>query len=349
MEYVIAILIIIAIIYWTWEILLMLLLLYGIGLIAKSIYKSSRTHAVLYMYLWIVYGGFAFLLLCLPITHARWFKGESTWLERLYNTEYLSKIEADYDKYITFILDNKLNDSKAHPSSETFKLYNRIARQEAENLYLDFHVGMLANDFYDLNKLEYEDGYYRYSYLYDYGTQFKKYELLDGVDFSLDGIFVNKKLQGIALHEVSTSSSDGRYKAEELSKTIKKKFGEPIEVSKDSTDYVAKWLFDDKHIVVVSIQESKKDEDTYYSYYDREQRFTGIIIYNPHTIIPLVEQEVRKRKEADKVAKEQEKRRQEQERKELLRQQEEREAARQQEIADSISAAKKKNNIQNGF
>ena len=348
MEYVIAILIIIAIIYWTWEILLMLFLLYGIGLIAKTIYKSSRTHAVLYMYLWIVYGGFAFLLLCLPITHARWFEGERTWLERLYNTEYLSKIESDCNKYITYILDNKLYESKAHPSSETFKLYNRIARQEAENLYLDFHVGMLANDFYDLNKVEYEDDYYRYSYLYDYGTEFKKYELLDGVDFSLEGIFVNKRLQGIALHDVGTSSSNGCYKAEGLSKTIKKKFGEPIEVSKDSTDYVAKWLFDDKHIIVVSKQESK-EEDTYYSYYDKEQRFTGIIIYNPHSIIPLIEQEVLKRKEADKVAKEQEKRRREQERKELLRQEDEREAARQQEIADSISAVKKKNNIQNGF
>ena len=111
---------------------------------------------------------------------------------------------------------------------------------------------------------------------------------------------------------------------------------------------MAKWLFDDKHIIVVSKQESK-EEDTYYSYYDKEQRFTGIIIYNPHSIIPLIEQEVLKRKEADKVAKEQEKRRREQERKELLRQEDEREAARQKEIADSISAVKKKNNIQNGF
>lgn len=349
MEYFIAILLVIAIIYCTWEILLMLLLLYGIGLIAKRLYKSSRTHAVLYMYLWIVYGGFAFLLLCLPITHARWFKGESTWLERLYNTEFLSKIESDCDKYITYILDNKLNDSKACPSSEKYKLYNRIASRESENLYLDFHVGMLANEFYDLNKNEYDDYYPSYSYLYNQNTEFKKYELLDGVDFSLDGIFVNKRLQGIVFHDVGTSSLDGRYKAEELSKTIKKKFGEPIEVSKDSTDYVAKWLFDDKHIIVVSMQELIKEEDTYYSYDDKEQRFTGIIIYNPHSIIPFIEQEVLKRKEADKVAKEQEKRRQEQERKELLRQQEERKTARQQEIADSISAAKKKNNIQNGF
>ena len=103
MEYVIALLIILIVIYWTWEILLMLLLLYGIGNVAKTIYKSTQTHAVLYMYLWIVYGGFFFLLLCLPITHARWFEGERTWLEELYNTEYLSKIESDRNKYITFI------------------------------------------------------------------------------------------------------------------------------------------------------------------------------------------------------------------------------------------------------
>lgn len=51
MQYVIAIVIIAIILYWTWEILLMLFLLYGIEIIAKSIYKSSSTHAVLYMYL----------------------------------------------------------------------------------------------------------------------------------------------------------------------------------------------------------------------------------------------------------------------------------------------------------
>lgn len=102
----------------------MLFLLYGVGIIAKSIYKSSSTHAVLYMYLWIVYGGFAFLLLCLPITHVRWFKGERTWLEKLYNTEYLSKLEEDCDKYIAFILENQLNECKIHPSTERYNLYN---------------------------------------------------------------------------------------------------------------------------------------------------------------------------------------------------------------------------------
>lgn len=43
MQYVIAIVIIAIILYWTWEILLMLFLLYGIGIIAKSIYKI-RAH-----------------------------------------------------------------------------------------------------------------------------------------------------------------------------------------------------------------------------------------------------------------------------------------------------------------
>ena len=260
MQYVIAIVIIAIILYWTWEILLMLFLLYGIEIIAKSIYKSSSTHAVFYMYLWIVYGGFAFLLLCLPITHVRWFKGERTWLEKLYNTEYLSKIEEDCNKYIAFILENQLNECKIHPSSTIYNLYNRIASQDAENLYLDFRVGMLAKTFYDMNKNEYDNDYYRYSYMYPevYDNKFKKYELLDGVNFILDGIFVRKRLQGIVLRDSESSSEDGCFKAEKLSKTIRKKFGDPIKTSKDSANYIAKWLFDDKHIIVASICEFQR-------------------------------------------------------------------------------------------
>ena len=353
MQYVIAIVIIAIILYWTWEILLMLFLLYGIEIIAKSIYKSSSTHAVLYMYLWIVYGGFAFLLLCLPITHVRWFKGERTWLEKLYNTEYLSKIEEDCNKYIAFILENQLNECKIHPSSTIYNLYNRIASQDAENLYLDFRVGMLAKTFYDMNKNEYDNDYYRYSYMYPevYDNKFKKYELLDGVNFILDGIFVRKRLQGIVLRDSESSSEDGCFKAEKLSKTIRKKFGDPIETSKDSANYIAKWLFDDKHIIVASIREFNGNggDDTYYSYYNESQRFTGIIIYNPHSVIPLIEEERLARREAARVAKEQKKKKQEQARKALLKQQEEQKAIRQKEITDSILQQKRKNDIQNGF
>ena len=331
----------------------MLFLLYGVGIIAKSIYKSSSTHAVLYMYLWIVYGGFAFLLLCLPITHVRWFKGERTWLEKLYNTEYLSKLEEDCDKYIAFILENQLNECKIHPSTERYNLYNRIASQDAENLYLDFRVGMLAKTLYDMNKNEYDNDYYQYSYMYPeiYNNKFKKYELLDGVNFILDGIFVRKRLQGVVLRDSESSSEDGCFKAEKLSKTIRKKFGDPIETSKDSVNYIAKWLFDDKHIIVASIREFNGNggDDTYYSYYNESQRFTGVIIYNPHSVISLIEQERLTRREAARVAKEQKKKKQEQARKALLKQQEEQKVVRQKEIADSIFAAKKKNDIQNGF
>ena len=331
----------------------MLFLLYGIEIIAKSIYKSSSTHAVLYMYLWIVYGGFAFLLLCLPITHVRWFKGERTWLEKLYNTEYLSKIEEDCNKYIAFILENQLNECKIHPSSTIYNLYNRIASQDAENLYLDFRVGMLAKTFYDMNKNEYDNDYYRYSYMYPevYDNKFKKYELLDGVNFILDGIFVRKRLQGIVLRDSESSSEDGCFKAEKLSKTIRKKFGDPIETSKDSANYITKWLFDDKHIIVASIREFNGNggDDTYYSYYNESQRFTGVIIYNPHSVIPLIEQERLTRREAARVAKEQKKKKQEQARKALLKQQEEQKAIRQKEITDSILQQKRKNDIQNGF
>lgn len=110
-------------------------------------------------------------------------------------------------------------------------------------------------------------------------------------------------------------------------------------------------MFDDKHIIVTSIREfnGNGDDDTYYSYYNESQRFIGVIIYNPHSVIPLIEQERLARREAARVAKEQKKKKQEQARKALLKQQEEQKAVRQKEIADSIFAAKKKNDIQNGF
>jgi len=158
-----------------------------------------------------------------------------------------------------------------------------------------------------------------------------------------------KRLQGVVLREVRASSLDGRSNAEKLSKTIRKKFGEPVEIIKDSANYVAKWLFDDKHIIVASIQVSKSKYDSYYSDYSNNDCFTGAIIYNPHSIIPSIEQEKSSRREAEETAKKQEKRRLEQEHKAFLQQQEELKAARQKEIDDSISAAKKKNDIQNGF
>ena len=263
------------------------------------------------------------------------------------------RIEKDCDKYIAFILVNQLNECKIHPSTERYNLYNRIASQDAENLYLDFRVGMLAKTLYDMNKNEYDNDYYQYSYMYPeiYNNKFKKYELLDGVNFILDGIFVRKRLQGVVLRDSESSSEDGCFKAEKLSKTIRKKFGDPIETSKDSVNYIAKWLFDDKHIIVTSIREfnGNGDDDTYYSYYNEFQRFTGVIIYNPHSVIPLIEQEKLAHREAARVAKEQKKKKQEQARKALLKQQEEQKAVRQKEIADSIFAAKKKNDIQNGF
>ena len=45
-----------------------------------------------------------------------------------------------------------------------------------------------------MNKNEYDNDYYRYSYMYPevYDNEFKKYELLDGVNFILDGIFIKK-------------------------------------------------------------------------------------------------------------------------------------------------------------
>lgn len=81
--------------------------------------------------------------------------------KKLYNTEYLSKLEEDCDKYIAFILENQLNECKIHPSTERYNLYNRIASQDDENLYLDFRVGMLAKTLYDMNKNEYDNDYYQ--------------------------------------------------------------------------------------------------------------------------------------------------------------------------------------------
>lgn len=85
------------------------------------------------------------------------------------------------------------------------------------------------------------------------------------------------------------------------------------------------------------------------SYYNKFQRFTSVIIYNPHSVIPLIKQKRLARREAAKAAKEQKRKEQKQAQKAFLKQQEEQKAVHQKEIADSISAAKTKNDIQNGF
>ena len=346
MEYVIAILIIIAIIYWTWEILLMLFLLYGIGLIAKTIYKSSRTHAVLYMYLWIVYGGFAFLLLCLPITHARWFEYQKSWFDDVYQLAlYGSTVDDDRDNYIEFILDNNFHTTNSPASTEKYELYNRLTSQDSEHLYLDFCVGMPAYKFFFMNQYdqhEEESLYYGYNSI----ESIKNYELIDGVNFVCNGIFVKKKLEGVVLQV----PHDYYYNITipDLSKLgvrFAQKFGSPHELKSDSLHYVSKWIFDDKHIIVASIDKGLNSES--YSSYD--SRFTGVIIYNPHSILPLIEKLKSDRIQADNERKQEELREREEQRQSLIKQQKEQEAARQRVIADSISALKKKNEVQNGF
>lgn len=63
-------------------------------------------------------------------------------------------------------------------------------------MYLDFRVGMLAKTLYDMNKNEYDNDYYQYSYMYPeiYNNKFKKYELLDGVNFIIRWYFRKKKV-----------------------------------------------------------------------------------------------------------------------------------------------------------
>ena len=47
-----------------------------------------------------------------------------------------------------------------------------------------------------MNKNEYDNDYYRYSYMYPevYDNEFKKYELLDGVNFYIRWYFHQKKV-----------------------------------------------------------------------------------------------------------------------------------------------------------
>lgn len=63
----------------------------------------------------------------------------------------------------------------------------------------------------------------------------------------------------------------------------------------------------------------------------------------------MIEKLKSNRIQADNERKQEEIREREEQRQSLIKQQREREAARQREIDDSISALKKKNEVQNGF
>ena len=89
----------------------------------------------------------------------------------------------------------------------------------------------------------------------------KNYELIDGVNFVCNGIFVKKKLEGVVLqvpHDYYYNNT-----IPDLSKLgdrFAQKFGSPHELKSDSLHYVSKWIFDDKHIIVASIEKGLNSE-----------------------------------------------------------------------------------------
>ena len=334
------------ILYFAWEVVAILLLLGLVFCIAKKIYKMKWSHSVLLMYMWIVYSCALVVLISIPITHGRWFEYQKSWFDDIYQLAlYSTTVDNDRDNYIEFILDNNFYTTDSSTSSEKYELYNRLTSQDSEHLYLDFSVGMPAYKFFFMNQndqLEEESLYYGYNS----DSSYKKYELIDGLNFVCNGIFVNKKLEGVVLqvpHDYYYNNTiPGLGK---LGDRFAQKFGIPHEFKSDSLHYVSKWIFDDKHIIVASIEKGANTES--YSSYD--SRFNGVIIYNPYAILPLIEKLKSNRIQADNERKQEEIREREERRQSLIKQQREREAARQREIDDSISALKKKNEVQNGF
>lgn len=343
---VIALIIITLILYFAWEVVVILLLLGLVLYVARKIYKIKWNHSVLLMYMWIVYSCTLVVLISIPITHVRWFEYQKSWFDDVYQLAlYGSTVDDDRDNYIEFILDNNFHTTNSPASTEKYELYNRLTSQDSEHLYLDFCVGMPAYKFFFMNQYdqhEEESLYYGYNSI----ESIKNYELIDGVNFVCNGIFVKKKLEGVVLQV----PHDYYYNITipDLSKLgvrFAQKFGSPHELKSDSLHYVSKWIFDDKHIIVASIDKGLNSES--YSSYD--SRFTGVIIYNPHSILPLIEKLKSDRIQADNERKQEELREREEQRQSLIKQQKEQEAARQRVIADSISALKKKNEVQNGF
>ena len=62
------------ILYFAWEVVVILLLLGLVFCIAKKIYKIKWSHSVLLMYMWIVYSCALLVLISIPITHVRRFE-----------------------------------------------------------------------------------------------------------------------------------------------------------------------------------------------------------------------------------------------------------------------------------
>lgn len=337
------------ILYFAWEVVVILLLLGFVFYIAKKIYKLKWRHSVLLMYMWIVYLCALVALISIPITHVRWFEYQKSWFDDVYQLAiYSTTIDDDRDNYIEFILDNNFYTIESSTSSEKYELYNRLTSQDSKHLYLDFCVGMPAYKFFFMNQKEGEQSEDEQSLYYRYKSDdfYKRYELLDGVNFVCSGIFVNKKLEGVVLqvpHDYYYS--DTIPDLGKLSDRFAQKFGSPHELKSDSVNYVSKWIFDDKHIIMASVEKGV-NSDSFSSY---DSRFMGVIIYNPHAILPLIEKLKSDRIQADNKRKQEQMREHEEQRQSLIKRHKEQEAARKREIADSISALKKKNEVQNGF
>lgn len=228
---------------------------------------------------------------------------------------------------ITDEIIDSIHSNTIHKNKD-YELYNRIVSSDSTHLYGDFHIGMPMYKFMNIS----EDNHYESDYYYCDNSS--KYELVDSLYFSLDGIFVERKLIGVKFKSDELESHEkvtGLY-IEKLKKTLSKKYGLVHYEKTGNNYYKGAWRFDNKHIVI-----SLRNRESYYT-----NNRIELYIYDPKTIREeIAERQYKAKLEEIQREKEREKElwRLEQEQKELL------------EIRknDSISKEKRRKEQQDDF
>ena len=152
--------------------------------------------------------------------------------------------------------------------NKNYELYNRIVGADSTHLYGEFYIGMPMYEY--LNISDDNELYYYY------WNNPSKYELVDSLNFSLDGIFLKRKLIGVKFLSDEIDNYDNNINSyiEKLKKTLSKKYGLIHYEKKGNNFYRGSWRFDKKHIVISS--------QCLKSFYKQSQ--IELYIYNPMVI-----------------------------------------------------------------
>lgn len=246
-------------------------------------------------------------------------------------TNYLVPLEiVDYYEYKSHSIMDEIIDSIYNDTiyrTKDYELYNRIVSSDSTHLYGDFYISMPMYKFMNIS----EDNHYESEYYF--WDNSSKYELVDSLYFSLEGIFVERKLIGIKFksNELECNDKEGSLYIEKLKKSLSKKYG-LIHYEKTGDDYYrGAWRFDKKHIVI------SFNNKSFYT-----QNRIELYIYAPKVI---KEEIIRRRYIAKQKDIQQKKEREEQ----LRRLEKERQTQLEIKKNDSINEAKRRKSQQEGF